>query len=67
LAKTSPLDLNPIGGHFGEGEGARRLLLFFLTGFLVAVAFFVAVALGVGVAFLVAVALGVGVGDLVAP
>jgi len=67
LAKTSPLDLKPTGGHFGEGEGVIRLLLFFLTGFFFTTAFLVGVAFLVAVAFLVVDALGVGVGDLLAP
>jgi hypothetical protein len=66
----SSITLNPVGGHFGDGDGFTGfLLVFFLTvGFLVGVAFLVAVAFGVGVAFAVAfiVALGVGVGDFVA-
>jgi hypothetical protein len=56
------LDLNPTGGHFGDGEGESEFFAFFLvaTFFLVA-AFLVAVALGVGVALAVALAVGDGV------
>ena len=63
FAYTSPLALNPLGGHlgFGDGETVTFLRGFFLTtAFLVAVAFAEAVGLavvltvGVGVAFVVA-------------
>jgi len=64
------MTLNPTGGHFGDGDGAIGLRFFFTGGFLVGVAFLVAVAfaVGVGVAFTVVltVALGVGVGVFVA-
>ena len=57
------MTLNPAGGHFGDGEAFMGFFFFFTGGFLVGVAFFVAVAfgVGVGVAFTVAVAVGVGV------
>jgi hypothetical protein len=47
----------------GDGEAFMGFFFFFTGGFLVGVAFFVAVAfgVGVGVAFTVAVAVGVGV------
>ena len=58
------MTLNPAGGHFGDGEAFMGFFFFFTDGFLVGVAFFVAVAfgVGVGVAFTVAVAVGFGVG-----
>jgi hypothetical protein len=56
------LDLNPTGGHFGDGEGASVFFTLFLIGtFFLTTAFLVAVALGVGVAVALAVALVVGV------
>ena len=65
------MDLNPTGGHFGEGEGDRVFFALFLgTTFFLITAFLVAVALGVGVAVVlgvgVAVVLGVGDGVFVA-
>jgi hypothetical protein len=64
----SSITLNPVGGHFGDGDGFTGfLLVFFLTaGFLVGVAFLVAVAFGVGVGVAFTVAFGVGVGVFVA-
>jgi hypothetical protein len=38
------MTLNPTGGHFGDGDGAIGLRFFFTGGFLVGVAFLVAVA-----------------------
>ena len=66
LAKISPLDLKPTGGHFGEGEGAMRFLRFFVTTFFFTTGAFFTTGFLVGAAFLVAVTFGVGVGDLVA-
>jgi hypothetical protein len=57
LAYTSPFDLKPVGGHFGDGEG-ESLSFFLATGFLTT-------GFLVGVGDLVAETLGVG--DLVAP
>jgi hypothetical protein len=57
----SSITLNPVGGHFGDGDGFTGFLFVFLgAGFFVGV--------GVGEAFTVAltVALGVGVGVFVA-
>jgi hypothetical protein len=57
------MTLNPLGGHFGDGEGG--------AGFLVGVAFFVVAGFLLGAAALVAVGLGElltvgeGVGDSV--
>ena len=57
------MDLNPTGGHFGDGEGESEFFAFFLVvTFFLITAFLVAVALGVGVA----VALAVGDGVFVA-
>ena len=57
------MDLNPTGGHFGDGEGDNVFFAFFLVvTFFLITAFLVAVALGVGVA----VALAVGDGVFVA-
>ena len=65
--------LNPVGGHFGDGEGVNLTTFFFFfltgaffTGAFLTGAFFVTVAFGVGVTFFVTVAFGVGVGLLVA-
>jgi hypothetical protein len=52
----SSITLNPVGGHFGDGDG--------FTGFLFV--FLVAVAFGVGVGVAFTLALGVGVGVFVA-
>jgi hypothetical protein len=68
LAYTSPFDLKPAGGHFGEGEGESlpfflAVVFFLTTTFFVATGFLTTGFL-VGAADLVAEALGVG--DLVA-
>jgi hypothetical protein len=63
----SSITLNPVGGHFGDGDGFTGFLfVFFTAGFLVGAAFLVAVAFGVGVGVAFTVALGVGVGVFVA-
>ena len=56
FAKTSPFALNPAGGQLALGEG---VIVTFLRGFFLTVAFFVAFAVACAVAFGETVGLGV--------
>jgi hypothetical protein len=59
----SSITLNPLGGHFGDGDGAAGF--FAGVAFLVGVGFFVTVAFGVAVALGDALTVGEGEGDSV--
>jgi hypothetical protein len=70
LVSPSASVLNPVGGHFGEGDGDIFTFFFagafffaggFLTGAFLAGAFFETLAFGVGVGLLVAASAGVTV------